>query len=126
MTEASGSSPEALKAHLGVSGATALAITVVVGSGALVLPGIALAELGSGAILAWVIAAVVTAPLLVVFAQLGARYPSAGGVAGFAQAGFGRRAAAGVEVVLLGTFGLGIPAIALTGGHYSTRVLGVG
>ncbi|HEY0166504.1 MAG TPA: amino acid permease [Jatrophihabitans sp.] len=114
-----------LSAHLGLPGATALAITVVVGSGALVLPGIAYRQAGQDAVFAWMVAAAVTVPLLIVFARLGARYPGAGGVAGFVHAGFGRTAAAAVEVLLLGTFALGIPAIALTGGNYVVRALGL-
>lgn len=114
-----------LSAHLGLPGATALAITVVVGSGALVLPGIAYRQAGRDAVFAWIVAAAVTIPLLVVFARLGARYPGAGGVAGFVHAGFGRTAAAAVEVLMLGTFSLGIPAIALTGGNYVVRALGL-
>jgi amino acid efflux transporter len=113
-----------LRAHLGLPGATALAITVVVGSGALVLPGIAYRQAGQDAVFAWLVAAAVTIPLLVVFARLGARYPGAGGVAGFVHAGFGRTAAAAVEVLMLGTFSLGIPGIALTGGNYIMRALG--
>jgi amino acid efflux transporter len=113
-----------LRAHLGLPGATALAVTVVVGSGALVLPGIAYRQAGRDAVLAWIVAAAVTVPLLIVFARLGARYPGAGGVAGFVHAGFGRTAAASIEVLMLGTFILGIPAIALTGGNYIMRALG--
>ncbi|MBV9823048.1 MAG: amino acid permease [Actinobacteria bacterium] len=111
-----------LKAHLGLPGATALAITVVVGSGALVLPGIAYRQAGADAAFAWIVAAAVTIPLLVIFARLGARYPGAGGVAGFVHAGFGRTAAAAIEVLMLGTMSLGIPAIALTGGNYVVQV----
>jgi amino acid efflux transporter len=115
-----------LQGHLRLPGAVALAITIVVGSGALVLPGIAYRQVGDAAFLSWTAAAVVTVPLLVMFAALGAAYPGAGGVAGFVQAAFGRHLAAGVEVLLLGTFGLGIPAIALTGGNYLIALPGVG
>lgn len=125
MTDQPGATPPVLRPHLGLTGATALAVTVVVGSGALVLPGIAYAQAGATALYSWILAALITVPLLVVFARLGSRYPGAGGVAGFVKAGFGRRAAAGVEVVLLGTFGLGIPAIALTGGNYVCNALNV-
>lgn len=123
-TEGTSNGAGGLTAHLGLFGATALAVTVVVGSGALVLPGVAYAQAGHSAPVAWGAAAAITVPLLVVFARLGSRYPGAGGIAGFAQAGFGRTAAAGVEVTLLGTFGLGIPAIALTGGNYVVQALG--
>ncbi len=114
-----------LARHLTLPGAVSLAITIVVGSGALVLPGVAYQQSGRSALWAWIISAAVVVPLLVVFARLGAAHPSAGGVAGFVQAAFGRRAAGGVELLLVGTFGFGIPAIALTGGHYLTGLLGL-
>lgn len=114
-----------LQGHLKLPGAVALAITIVVGSGALVLPGIAYRQVGDAALLAWCAAALITVPLLLMFASLGAAYPGAGGVAGFVQAAFGRHLAAGVEVLLLGTFGLGIPAIALTGGNYLVALPGL-
>jgi amino acid efflux transporter len=98
--------------------AVGLALTIVIGSGLLVLPGLAYRQAGEAAIYAWVLDGLIVIPLLIVFAGLGARYPGAGGVAGFVQRAFSRRAAAGAEVLLLGTFGLGIPAIALTGGGY--------
>lgn len=115
-----------LERHLRLPGAVALAITIVVGSGALVLPGIAYHEVGDAAVYTWALAAAVTVPLLAIFAWLGSHYPGAGGVAGFVQAAFGRHLAAGVEVVLLGTFSLGIPAIALTGGNYLAALPGFG
>jgi amino acid efflux transporter len=114
-----------LRKYLTLPGAVALAITIVVGSGVLVLPGIAYAEAGNAAIWGWLISAILVAPLLVIFGRLGAAHPTAGGVAGFVQAAFGRSSAGGVEMILLGTFSLGIPAIALTGGHYFAALLGL-
>jgi amino acid efflux transporter len=113
-----------LRGHLKLPGAIALAITIVVGSGALVLPGIAYHQAGAAALYSWGLAVVVTIPLLVVFARLGATHPGAGGIAGFVQAAFGRHPAAGVELLTIGTFGLGMPAIALTGAGYLTVLPG--
>lgn len=113
---------ERLQGHLRLPGATALAVTTVVGSGALVLPGVAYAQAGESALMAWLLAALITVPLLFIFATLGALFPGAGGVAGFLHQAFGRSAAAGTEVLLLGTFGLGLPAIALTGGAYAASM----
>jgi len=118
--------PQNLTGHLRLPGAVALAVTIVVGSGVLVLPGIAYREVGRNALWAWTGAALVMIPLLLVFSALGARYPGAGGVAGFVQAAFGRHLAAGVEVLLLGTFSLGIPGISLTGGNYAVALVGDG
>lgn len=95
-----------------------LAISTVVGSGLLVLPGIAYQQVGGAALYAWLLNALLIIPLLVTFAHLGANFPSAGGVAGFVQAAFSRSVAAATEVLLLGTFLMGGAAIAITGGHY--------
>jgi amino acid efflux transporter len=109
---------------LSVGQAVGLGITLVVGGGLLVLPGIAYREVGDAAIYAWVADALLVLPLLVVFGWLGSRYPSAGGIAGFVQAGFGRTGAAATEVLLVGTFCLGTPAIAITGGNYVAAAIG--
>ncbi|MFL6140090.1 MAG: APC family permease [Frankiaceae bacterium] len=116
-------SRETLSGHLRLPGAVALAVTIVVGSGVLVLPGIAYQQVGRSALLAWIGASVVMIPLLLVFTRLGVRYPGAAGVAGFVQAGFNRHLAAGVEVLLLETFSIGIPGIALAGGNYAAALL---
>ncbi len=108
---------------LTVTQAIALGVTIVVGSGLLILPGLAYARVGRSAIYAWLACALIVLPILFIFARLGARFPSAGGVAGFVQAAFGRRWGLVTEVILLGTFSLGIPAIALTGGRYFAAVL---
>jgi amino acid efflux transporter len=61
-------------------------------------------------------------PLLFVFAALGRRFPTAGGVAGFVGQAFpGLRM--GASYLLVGTFGLGIPAIAITGAAYLAGAL---
>ena len=97
--------------------AIGLAITMVVGSGLLVLPGLAYEQAGGPAIYAWAISALVSVPLLVVFARLGANFPGAGGIAAFMQATFSRRAGAATELLILGTIPGGA-AIAITGGKY--------
>ena len=58
------------------------------------------------------------APLLIMVAKLGAKWPSAGGVAGFMHNAFSRRWGMATEVLLIDTMGLAVPAIALIGGQY--------
>ncbi len=106
--------------------AIGLAITMVVGSGLLALPGLAYQESGSAAIYAWTMSMFITAPFLVVFANLGSRFPGAGGVAGFMQSAFSRRASIPTEFLLLGTFVVGAPPMAVTGGHYFASAFGLG
>ncbi len=112
-----------LKKTLGVTQATALGITIVVGSGLLLLPGLAYHHAGATSYYVWIFCALLVMPLLVIFSALGARFPTAGGIAGFMQHAFSRNFAAATEVLLMGTFGLGIPAIALTGSYYLHSLL---
>lgn len=119
-------STENLRKSLSISGAVALAFGIVVGAGLLSLPGMAYAEVKGAAIYAWAIDALAVVPLLAVFSYLGSRYPSAGGIAGFIHTSHGRRAGHAVEILLMGTFGLGIPAIASIGGHYLAYALSLG
>jgi len=113
-----------LRQVLTISQAVGLAVTIVVGAGLLALPGLAYQQAGGAAIYVWILDLLIVIPLLVIFAKLGARWPGAGGIAGFLQNGFSRRWGAAAEVLLIGTFGLGIPAIALTGGYYFTALVG--
>lgn len=106
-----------LEKTLGLFPAVGLAITMVVGSGLLILPGLAYAESGGAAIYAWLISAIVSIPLLIVFAKLGAEIPGAGGIAGFMQFAFSRRFGVATEILILGTIPGGA-ALAITGGKY--------
>lgn len=112
-----GEGQDQLKKTLHLGGATALAIGVVVGAGMLALPGLVKQIAGEFAPLVWLLNAIVVLPLLVIFGWLGRNYPSAGGISGFVGAAFPKlRASCGI--LILGTFSLGIPAIALTGAAY--------
>ncbi len=101
-----------------------VSISMIVGSGLLVLPGLAYARAGSSAVFAWVAAAAVVLPLLLIFASLGAGYPNAGGVVGFTRAAFRRTGAAAIAYVLLGACAFGGAAMAITGGNYVGALLG--
>src|SRR5262245_9350696 len=99
---------------------------MVVGSGLLALPGLAYKLSGAGAIYSWLLSAVISVPFLIIFAVLGARLPSAGGVAGFMQTAFSRRAAIPIEFLLIGTFAVGGPPMVITGGNYFAAAFGLG
>jgi amino acid efflux transporter len=103
--------------------AVGLAVTMVVGSGVLVLPGLAYDDLGAAAVWSWVVAAVVCIPLLRVIAVLGGRYPSAGGIAGFVRPSLGGRVADVCEVLLLAAIPGGA-GLALVAGHLVGDVFG--
>ena len=110
-------SPQALKKTIGLYGAVSLALGIVLGAGMLSLPGLVYRESGGWAVFAWLLDAALVVPLLFVFAALGRRFPSAGGVAGFVGQAFpGLKV--GCSYLLVGTFALGLPAIAITGAGY--------
>lgn len=116
--------PGDLHKTLTVGRGIGVSISMIVGSGLLVLPGLAYAEAGSSAVWAWVLAAAVVLPLLVVFATLGSAHPNAGGVVGFTRVAFGRAGAAAIAYVLLGACAFGGAAMALTGGNYVGALVG--
>jgi amino acid efflux transporter len=111
-----------LEKSLTLGPAIGLAITMVVGSGLLVLPGLAYARVGDAAVYTWLISAIAIAPILVIFAALGARFPNAGGVTGFLQSAFGRPAGLATEILVLGAIPGGA-AVAITGGQYFSALL---
>ncbi len=112
-----------LRKVLNLSQTVGLAITVVIGGGFLVLPGLVYQKIGSSAIYVWLSVSLLMIPLLVMVAKLGAKYPSAGGVAGFMHNAFSRRWGMATETLLIGTIGLAVPAIALIGGQYFALLL---
>lgn len=110
---------------LGLGQGTALYIGSVLGTGILVLPGLAAAAAGPASILAVAAVLVLSIPLAGTFAALAARYPDAGGVASFV-----RRALGGTAARMTGYwfyFGVcvGAPVLAILGGEYVVAVLGV-
>lgn len=115
-----------LARSVGVLQATALGITIVVGSGTLVLPGVVYQQVGAGAFAGWVLAAVLVAPLLVIFVSLGQRFPSAAGLTGYVRAAFGPSAAAATEFLVVGTLAPGLSTVAVAGGYYTEAAVGGG
>jgi amino acid efflux transporter len=98
-------------------------LNIVVGAGLLALPGLAFREAGSFALLTWIGCAALAAPLAAVFVILGRAYPNAGGIAHFAERAFGRLGYGASSLLLLGAVLLGLPSIALTGGHYAALLV---
>lgn len=111
------------RSKIGVVVATALSVTIIVGAGLLALPGLSFDVAGRLGWVPWVIVASAMLPLLIIFAYFGKTHPSAGGVVGYVRASLGARCATMCEVIVLGTFTLGVPAIALIGAQYLQSAL---
>src|SRR2546422_10144681 len=69
--------------------AVALYMSSVLGSGVLVLPGLAAQIAGPASLLAWLLLSLASYPLAYTFASLSARKPASGGVYSFARESFG-------------------------------------
>lgn len=107
-----------LNNKIGVVVATAMSITIVVGAGLLALPGLSFSLAGKLGYLPWIFVSILMIPLLYIFSYFGANNPNAGGVVGYIRIALGQRFASMAEMIVLGTFTLGIPAIALIGSQY--------
>lgn len=113
-----------LKKSMGATAGTFMAVSAVLGSGMMILPGVSYHELGGSAWLPWAIAALSVVPLLCCYAWLGRRYPSASGVAHYAEVALGRNLGRSVGIVAaIGLLAV-IPATAITGGRYIAQFLG--
>lgn len=116
--------PDAPRGRLGVAGGTALYIAAVLGTGILVLPALAAAAAGPGAILAVAALALISVPLASTFAALARRHPDAGGVATFGRRAFGPGAARIMGYWFFFGTPLGAPIAALMTARYVVAVIG--
>jgi amino acid efflux transporter len=98
--------------------AIALYVSSVLGSGVLVLPGLAAQLAGPASLLAWAVLCLASYPFAYTFASLSARNPESGGVYAFAKEAFGQHAAA-VAGWLFGLWYIaGAPAVTLIAASY--------
>lgn len=114
-----------LNKTIGLWQGTGMMLSIVLGAGLLALPGLAAATAGSGAIFVWLVCAVVSVPLLAVFAIVGRLHPDAGGIAAVMKKAFGRPGYASATFLFLGAVSVGLPSIALVGGEYGSAAFGV-
>jgi len=115
-----------LKKTIGVFSGIAIAIGMVVGSGLFGLPGLAIDIAGAKlSLLGWLTIILAVIPMIYIFIKLGIKFPKAGGLSAYAKAAFGDWAEFGVVAVLSGTFIIGIPALAIIGGEYLTKLFSI-
>lgn len=96
-----------------------LAICMLIGTGILALPGLAL---GAGnvyeAIFGWLLITIVTIPRVHICSRLGLKFPSTAGLAGYAEEAVGPWGRYSVSYLVGGSFLFGLPAVALIGSEY--------
>lgn len=107
-----------LKKAITLRHAIALYVSSVLGSGVLVLPGLAAQTAGPGSLIAWAVMCLASYPFAWTFATMSARNPESGGIYAFAKEAFGKRTAA-VAGWLFGLwFITGAPAVILIAASY--------
>jgi amino acid efflux transporter len=117
--------PVTHQGKIGLPSASALYIAAVLGTGILVLPGLAADVAGPASILAVAIVFVISIPLAGTFAALAARFPDAGGVATFVRLALGATAARMTGYWFFFGCGFGAPVVATLGGEYLAAVVGL-
>jgi amino acid efflux transporter len=98
--------------------AIALYVSSVIGSGILVLPGLAAKIAGPSSIIAWIILSFASYPFAYTFASMSARHPESGGVYSFAKESFGFRIATVTGWLFAFWFITGGPAVTLIAASY--------
>ncbi len=98
--------------------AVALYVSSVLGSGVLVLPGLAAHLAGPASLLAWAVLSVASYPFARTFASLSARRPESGGVYSFAREAFGPHVAAATGWLFGLWYIAGAPAVVLIAASY--------
>jgi amino acid efflux transporter len=109
---------------LGILPASALYVAAVLGTGILVLPGLAAAAAGPASILAVAAVLALSVPLAGAFAALAARHPDAGGVATYVRLALGPTAARAAGYWFFFGVSVGIPVVAVSGASYLVSALG--
>ncbi|HEY9164694.1 MAG TPA: amino acid permease [Candidatus Kryptonia bacterium] len=98
--------------------AVALYVSSVLGSGVLVLPGLAAKIAGPSSLIAWVLLSLASYPFAYTFASLSSRKPEAGGVYSFAKESFGPHVATLVGWLFALWYITGGPAVVLIAASY--------
>lgn len=114
------------KAVLKLPQITALYIGAVLGSGILILPGVAAEIAGPSSLVAWAAMALLVMPMALTMALLSAKYPGAGGVSHFVALAFNGEIGSLTGWYFTMAVVIGAPVIAYTGAGYLCAAFSLG
>src|SRR5688572_8164514 len=112
--------------RLSVSQGAAVSVGAVLGTGVISLPALGAQVAGPASLVAWLALVLLSVPLAMTFAALGARYPDAGGVSTYLRRAFGPRMAGLVGWCFYFAIPVGAPAAGFMGGAYVAAAFGGG
>jgi amino acid efflux transporter len=112
--------------RLSVTQGAAVSVGAVLGTGVISLPALGAQVAGPASLVAWLALVLLSVPLAMTFATLGARYPDAGGVSTYLRRAFGGRSAAVVGWCFYFAIPIGAPAAGFMGGAYVAAAFGGG
>ena len=100
-----------------------LAICMLIGTGILALPGLAL-NVGNvhEAILGWLLITFITIPRIQICSRLGLKFPSTAGLAGYAEEAVGHWGRYSVSYLVSGSYIFWLPGIAVIGSEYMRQL----
>ncbi|PFG57911.1 amino acid exporter (AAE family) [Vibrio sp. ES.051] len=108
---------EQLKKDISLISGIAQLSTTLMGTGLFMIPAIAAGIAGHFSLWAWILLFIAICPIALTFAQLGKRYPNAGGTAFFVRKAFNAKLESSVAWLFVSVIPVGIPAaIALAAG----------
>lgn len=112
-----------LQKNLSLVQGIGLAVSTIMGSGLLGLPGLAIESGGTqAAAVGWLLTTLMALPLMLLFMKLALRVQDAGGISRYAEIAFGAWAEAAVIVILAFTFALCIPVGTYMGSAYIQKI----
>lgn len=109
---------QSLKKAINLRHAVALYSSSVLGSGILILPGLAARIAGPGSIIAWILLSIASYPFAYTFATLSSRRPESGGIYSFTKEAFGQKLATVVGWLFALWVITGAPAVTLIAASY--------
>ena len=114
---------ERLQKNVSLSHGVGLAISTLIGSGLLGLPGLAIQQAGPhGALAGWALSLLLSVPLMLLFLRLTRQVQDAGGLARHAGLAFGPGFGSAATLLIACTFAVGIPSGTAMGAHYLQEI----
>lgn len=101
---------EELKKDISLTSGIAQLSTTLMGTGLFMIPAIAAGIAGHFSLWAWILLFIAICPIALTFAQLGKRYPNAGGTAFFVRKAFNAKLESSVAWLFVSVIPVGVPA----------------